>query len=169
MPTDAPYGSFRLPTLSKYHLLVELMYRWRSASRASIPGSQHTTRIPTSPTECLYLHTAIKPLYCFIRDLTIFVQLDIYHVLIYLQLYLVLLYFVYLLISLTIFVHLHGFITLVPILLRLLSGVSMTKSGQIKSKSDKSIKFFLDFADVSLHMRAVGDMAISRRLACNCS
>ena len=53
----------------------------------------------------------------------------------------------YLLISLTIFVHLHGFITLVPILLRLLSGVSMTKSGQIKSKSDKPSKFFLDFAD----------------------
>ena len=68
MPTDAPYGSFRLPTLSKYHLLVELMYQWRSASCASIPGSQHTTRIPTSPTECLYLHTAIKPLYRFIRD-----------------------------------------------------------------------------------------------------
>ena len=53
----------------------------------------------------------------------------------------------YLLISLTIFVHLHGFIILVPILLRLLSGVSMTKSGQIKSKSDKPSKFFLDFAD----------------------
>ena len=138
MPTDAPYGSFRLPTLSKYHLLVELMYRWRSTSRASIPGSQHTTRIPTSPTECFYLHTAIKPLYRFIRDLTIFVQLDIYHVFIYLQLYLVLLYFVYLLISWTIVVHLHGFITLVPSLLRLLSGVSMTKSGLIKSKSSKS-------------------------------
>ena len=138
MPTDVLYGSFRLPTLSKYHLLVELMYRWRSASRASIPGSQHTTCIPTLPAECLYLRTVIKPLCRFIRDLTIFVQLNIYYVLIYLQLYLVLLYFVYLLISLTIFVPLHGFIILVPSSLRLLSGVSMTKSGQIKSKSDKS-------------------------------
>ena len=75
---------------------------------------------------------------CLLVSLTIFVQLDIYHVLIYLQLYLALFYFVYLLISLTIFVHLQGFITLVPSLLSLLSGVSMTKSGQIKSKFDKS-------------------------------
>ena len=33
-------------------------------------------------------------------------------------------------------------------LLRLLNGISMTKSGKIKSKSDKLTKFFLDFADV---------------------
>ena len=32
-------------------------------------------------------------------------------------------------------------------LLRLLNGISMTKSGKIKSKSDKLTKFFLDFAD----------------------
>ena len=54
----------------------------------------------------------------------------------------------YLLISWTIVVHLHGFITLMLSLLRLLNGISMTKSGKIKSKSDKLTKFFLDFADV---------------------
>ena len=42
--------------------------QWRSASCASILGSRHTTRIPTSPAEGLHLHAVIKPLYCFILD-----------------------------------------------------------------------------------------------------